>query len=492
MMEEIMNSLHYRIVSVGEAGRRRCVKTALAATLFGACCVSAFETAAAAPAGDADVLHWNEIAVQAVGDMAPFPATRAMAAVQVAVFEAVDAISRRYRPYRGAIAAPPGASAQAAAIVAAHDTLAWLFPAQQRFVDQKQAESLAAIADGPAKDQGMAVGRAAAAAISAERADDGAQVPKFYTPGSAAPYEWQPTPTCAKPPASGRGLFVHWQFVKPFGVESSAQFRADPPPALASDRYAKDLDELASVGGMASTLRHPDRARVATFYAAQPPHRGWNLVARQLAAEHGADEITRTARTLAILNMSLSDAHITVFESKYHYVTWRPETAIARAVDGGSRRAASEAPYQPFVATPCFPGYPSAHGAGGGAARTVLERAYGGRGHDIRLTDASAPGIVLSYSDLRTITDDVADARVYGGIHFRYDQDAGDRMGAAIGRYNDEHSLLPLDSSEPGPPAIGVVPVATAELGRAAGAATLQPRECDLAKGISTECLFMD
>ena len=419
----------------------------LAATLLSSLAAAFDARHATAATSDAIVLHWNEIAVQAVGATPPFPATRAMAAVQVALFEAVNAITQRYEPYFGIISAPSGASEEAAVVAAAHDTLVWLFPAQQAFLDGKETESLAAIADGLAKDQGIAVGQAAAAAIIADRTNDGAQKPMFYTATSAAPYEWQPTPSCTNPPASGRGLFFHWQFVKPFGVESSAQFRAEAPPPLVSGNYANDLNEVEAVGDLNSMLRPPDRSAVAIFYAAQPPHRGWNLVARQLAAERGTDEITRTARTLAIMNMSLSDAHITVFESKYYYTTWRPETAIARADEDGNRRTVPSASYQPFVLTPCFPSYPSAHGAGGGAARAVLQRAYGRKHHDIILTDAGAPDIVLRYSDLRTITDDVADARVYGGIHFRFDQEAGDRMGVDVGHYNDEHRLLPLDSS---------------------------------------------
>jgi len=423
----------------------RC-SSALGVALVGASCIGFGASSAAAVTSDAVVLHWNEIAVEAAGDIPPFPGTRAMAAVQVAVFEAVDAITHRYQPYFGTIAAPAGASEEAAAIVAAHDALAWLFPAQQSFLDQKQAESLAALPDGAAKAGGVEAGRAAAAAVAADRVNDGAQSPMFYTPVSVAPYEWQPTPSCANPPASGRGTFLHWQFVEPFGVESSAQFRAEAPPALTSDRYAKNLNEVQAIGDQGSVLRPPDRADVANFYAAQPPHRGWNLVTRQLAVEDGTGDISRTARTLAILNMSLSDAHITVFESKYHYTTWRPETASARADEDGNARTAPNASFRPFVTTPCFPSYPSAHGAGGGAARAVLERAYGRKHHDITLTEAKAPGIVLSYSDLRTITDDVSDARVYGGIHFRYDQDAGDRMGAEIGRFNDRHRLVPIDS----------------------------------------------
>lgn len=401
--------------------------------------------AAAKP--DTIVLHWNEIAVQTIGATPPFPSTRAMAIVQVAVFEAVNAITGRYAPYLGTVSAPEGASPNAAVVTAAHDTLVWLFPAQQGFLDGKQAESLAAIPDGPAKDDGMAVGRAAAAAMIANRTGDGSSPPQFYTPASDAPYEWQPTPGCASAPANNRGLFFHWQFVKPFGILSSSQFRARRPPALSSARYTRDFEEVKEVGDAASTHRPPDRADVAKLFAAQPPHRGWNLVARQLAAARH-DGITRTARTLAIMNMSLSDAHITVFESKYFFRTWRPETAIRRADEDGNPCTSPDPDYSPFVVTPCFPGYPSAHGAGGGAARVVLERAYGRDGHDLTVTDAGAPGIVLHYSDLRDITDDVSDARVYGGIHFRYDQTASNRMGEAIGRYNLHHLLRRLEEKD--------------------------------------------
>jgi hypothetical protein len=396
---------------------------------------------------DTVVLQWNEIAVQAVGATPPFPSTRAMAIVQVAVFEAVNAITHRYTPYLGTVSAPDGASPQAAVVTAAHDTLLWLFPAQQGFLDGKQAESLAAIPGGPAKDDGMAVGRAAAAAMIADRTDDGSSPAQFYTAEGDAPYEWQPTPSCASAPANNRGLFFQWQYVKPFGILSSAQFRAPRPPALVSTRYTRDFEEVKAVGDAATATRPPDRADVARLYAAQPPHRGWNLVARQLAAAR-RDDITRTARTLAVMNMSLSDAHITVFESKYFYRTWRPETAIRRADEDGNPCTSPDPDYSPFVVTPCFPSYPSAHGAGGGAARVVLERAYGRKGHDLTVTDAGAPGIVLHYTDLRDITDDVSDARVYGGIHYRFDQVAGNRMGEAIGRYNSRHLLRRLERED--------------------------------------------
>ncbi len=441
-----MNALQRDTITRGlRLAIRGCVGKALYSTLFAVCATAAFHARGdTLAASDAVVLHWNEVAVRAVGATPPFPSTRAMAIVQLAVFEAVNAITQRYQPYLGTVTAASGASPEAAAVAAAHDTLVWLFPTQLSLLDGERDGSLSGIADGPAKDEGIAVGQAAAAAIIDDRKDDGAQTPMFYTPTSAEPYEWQLTPTCMNAPANGRGVFVHWQFVKPFGVASASQFRAKTPPALINGHYANDLNEVKAIGDLNSTLRPADRAEVAKFYAAQPPHRGWNLVARELAAERGAGEITQTARTFAIMNMSLSDAHVTVFESKYLYRTWRPETAISRADDDGNRRTVGNASYQPYVPTPCFPGYPSAHGAGGGAARAVLERMYGRKHHDITNIDPLAPGTVLHYSDLRAITDDVSDARVYGGIHFRYDQDAGERMGLEIGEYNDKHWLRPL------------------------------------------------
>ena len=162
----------------------------------------------------------------------------------------------------------------------------------------------------------------------------------------------------------GGWAFLHWRNVNPFGVQSSSQFRADAPPALTGAEYANDLNEVLALGDINSPNRSQHDADVARIYAAQPPHQGWNSVARQIINTRD-DEITDTARVLALMNMSLSDAHITVFESKYFYRTWRPETAIPRAAEDGNPATQPNA-FTPFIATPCFPGYPSAHGAGAG------------------------------------------------------------------------------------------------------------------------------
>jgi hypothetical protein len=389
---------------------------------------------------DGKVLEWNQIAVDTIGAAPPFPSTRFMATTQLAVFEAVNSITGEYEPYLGTIAAPPTASPEAAAIAAAYGVLEGFFPAAKPALDQKLAASLATITEGPAKLDGIAVGEAAAASLLAERTNDGSAPPQFYLPPDEDPGDWQPTPSCS---ALG-GAFRHWPEVSPFGIQSSAQFRAAPPFKLGSRRYARDFNECKALGAATSPRRSQERADVALLYAAQPPHIGWNSIARQLAsARH--DGITRTAHTLALLNASLSDAHISVFESKYFYTSWRPETAIARADEDENRRTEADPAFTPFIVTPCFPSYPSAHGAGAGAAATVLADAYGSGDHDLTNSTPSVPGMVLHYSRLDQVVRDVSDARVYGGIHFRNDQDAGERMGRQVASYNLEHLLRRLD-----------------------------------------------
>lgn len=191
-----------------------------------------------------------------------------------------------------------------------------------------------------------------------------------------------------------------------------------------------------------STLRPPPLADAARFYAAAPPHHAWNSALRQIASTR-TDDITDTARTAAVMNLAIVDAHISVFESKYFYRTWRPITAIPRADEDGNKQTTPGA-FTPYITTPCFPGYPSAHGSAAGAAEITLQRAYGRFGHSIVATHPNVPGIQFFYSDLRDITANIADSRVYGGIHFRDDQVAGERQGKAVGRYVNNNLLKRL------------------------------------------------
>jgi hypothetical protein len=206
--------------------------------------------------------------------------------------------------------------------------------------------------------------------------------------------------------------------------------------------YAQDFNELQNFGDINSPNRSQDRTEVARLYAVGPGHWTWNSALLQIAGTRN-DEITDTARVMALMNMALNDAYISGFETKYFYRTWRPVTAIPRGAEDGNRWTTA-GPFTPLISTPCFPGYPSNHGTGSGAARQVLERAYGRFGHSITVSHPLAPGITRTYTDLRAITDDVADARVYGGIHFRFDQVAGERQGKAVGQYVYNHRLRRL------------------------------------------------
>jgi len=389
---------------------------------------------------DAVVREWNEIAFTTIPAQPPFPANRSMAIVQVAVFEAVNAITEKYEPYLGTISAPHGASTEAAAVMAAHGVLAALFPVQAGNLDLRRDASLALIPDGQAKADGMAVGTAAAAAVLADRTNDGSAPPLFHLPTNSDPYEWQVYPGC---PAGG-GVFRHWQNVRPFGIESSSQFRAKRPPSLRSIVYAVDYAELRIFGDLNSPYRSQHRTDIARLYAAANPPSLWNSVLLQIAGTRD-DEITKTARTMALMNMAVNDAAISVFESKYFYRTWRPITAIPRGDEDGNWWTAPGA-FTPLIATPCFPGYPSAHGSLSSAALKVLKRAYGRFGHSITVQHPSVPGVVLHYSDLDPMIEDISDARVYGGIHFRFDQDAGEKQGEAVGRYIYNHLLKKADN----------------------------------------------
>jgi hypothetical protein len=221
------------------------------------------------------------------------------------------------------------------------------------------------------------------------------------------------------------------------------QFRSDPPPALTGGRYARDYQEVRDVGRLDSDQRPPDRADVVRLYAATGDAILWNPVARQIAADRH-HSLSRNARTFALLNMALNDAGIAVLETKYHYRFWRPETAILAGGSDGNRQTEADPSYTPFIAAPCFPSYPSGHASTSYAAREVLERIFGGRGHAITVSSPALPGVILRYTKLRDITSDIDDARVYGGIHFRFDQEEGAEQGRRVGAYVYKHRLKPV------------------------------------------------
>ena len=384
------------------------------------------------------VLDWNAIMSATVAAQNPFAQARFAAITQLAVFEAVNACTERYRPYLGNMTAPAGASAEAAAVAAAHGVLKHYFPGNAAALDAARGQSLAAIEDGGAKANGIAVGEAAAAALVVARLDDGATPPQTFLPDSTDAGVWQPTP-----PAFGPGILLHWQNVRTFGIKSSDQFRSAPPPRLWGRRYARDYDEVMTVGSTSSAVRPQHRTDVARYFAVVSAMDAWNSAARQVIATRRRS-LAENAQFLALMNMAISDGLVSSMETKYFYQFWRPVTAIVSGGADANPRTDADASWLPLVTTPAFPSYPSAHASASYAAREIAERLLGRHHIRFELSHPGVPGVLLSYESFDDLTDDIDDARVFGGIHFRFDQDAGAIQGQHVGAYVATHNLRPL------------------------------------------------
>jgi hypothetical protein len=395
------------------------------------------------------VLDWNAIAVNTAiaNNQNPFAQARFASIAQLAVFEAVNSITGGYQPYLGTIVAPPGASPDAAAIQAAYRVLSTYFPASAMTLDAERTTSLASLPDGQAKNDGIATGEAAALAMIALRANDGSSIVLFKIPGPPVPGEWQATPSCPIVNGVAVGLFFQWQNVIPFGIPSASAYLLDPSPALTSNEYAKTYNEVMTVGSFNSTERPQDRSNVALFYAASSPTLVFNQAAVQVAQQQGRS-LSENARALALINMAMNDGLVASFLNKYHYNFWRPETAIHAGDTDGNSKTDPDPSFVPFITTPCFPSYPSNHGSASNGAAETLRRIYGEAGHSITISNPVVPDIVLQYTSFKQITDDISDARVYGGIHFRTDQVAGERLGRAIGTAIYKNNLRPVHADD--------------------------------------------
>jgi hypothetical protein len=377
-----------------------------------------------------EIQDWNAIMLTTTTGLNPLVQQRFATITHLAMFEAVNAIVGRYDPYLGTVTAPDGASPKAAAVAAAHRVLSTYFPTAASTLDAARTASLAAIPDGQAETDGIAVGEGAAAAMIAERANDGSDPLTFYMPTSAEPGEWQLTPGC---PAGG-GVTYNWKNVKPFAIEKAEEYRAVPPPLLTGKRYTKAFIEVKKVGELNSPFRPQDRTDVARFYAVAFGIEVWSQVFTQVGTAEGWS-LSRNAKAFALMTMAMNDAFIATFDTKYNYVFWRPITAIHNADVDRNPWTVRDATWQPLIPIPCHPSYLSAHASNSGAGRWIAEHLIGDGPHNIVLTDPAIPDVTLYYTEFKQITDDVDDARVYGGIHFRFDQEAGGLQGKRVANY---------------------------------------------------------
>jgi hypothetical protein len=377
-----------------------------------------------AGAANADAItEWNVKAGEIVTEskLGTPPAIRAMAIVQTATYEAVNAIIGR--DAAGVLPQQPqGASIDAAVAAANRTTLAKLMPSVQASVEAAYQAALAKIADGPAKAAGIAVGEKAAAVVFAARSDDGAATPESYRPHTTAG-AYVPT---AIPAVS------QWSQRRPWLMAGAAQFRPAPPPALTSAAWARDFNEVKTLGGKTSTHRSPEQTEIARFWEYSLPAI-YHGVARSVTGQPGRDAM-RNARLLAAVAQAMDDAMIAVFEAKYHYNFWRPATAIRNGDVDGHDATERDASWAPFIDAPMHPEYPSAHSILASAVGTVLHAEIGkGAVPVLAATSPTAKGATRRWTRIEDFVQEVAEARVLEGIHYRTSTEIGVAMGRKVG-----------------------------------------------------------
>jgi hypothetical protein len=378
------------------------------------------------------IMDWNAKA-DAIGidkQLTNVPNARGQAMLHIAMFEAVNAIERRYAAYRLNLSADRTTSKEAAAASAAYEILFALYPDLKPDLDATLAASLSGIADGEAKSGGIELGKKAAAGIIALRADDGSTVQESYrpftTPGVYVPTVLPIESTSPK--------------LTPFVMGSAAQFRPAAPPALDSETWTRDVNEIREFGSRDSSKRSAEQTMIGRFWFQTGP-RTYNPIVRQIAAAKRMD-VVDCARLFALSSMASVDAFIAVFDAKYTYNLWRPITAIRNADLTSNPATPREAAWTPLGATPMHPEYPCAHCIVAAAISTVLQNVTGGEIDAITLTSPNAPGVTRKWSRLQDYSDEVSNARVYAGFHYRFSTEVGKAMGRSIGELTVATQLL--------------------------------------------------
>lgn len=389
----------------------------------------------AGQAARADVItDWNTVALNAIRSAKSSPpvASRALAMTQLAMYDAVNAVYQDHQSYFYNAPATAGTSPSVAAAQAAYRVLSQLYPTQQSALAAALTASLGASPNGAAKTQGIALGDSVGAGMIALRANDGSVNTQPPFMGGTAPGQWRPTG-----PAFAPGLLPNWPTVTPFAIDSGSQFRASAPPALDSVEYAAAFNEVKAIGALNSTVRTQDQTAIALFWSdgggTETPPGHWNSIAQTVALSQN-NSLQQNARLFALLNMGLADAAISDWDTKYTYDLWRPVTAIQLADTDGNADTLADPAWQSLITTPNFPSYSSGHSAFSMAGATILSDFYG---TDNIAFDLSSDGLsgIRHYDSFTGAAIEAGMSRIYGGIHFSFDNTASATMGQEIGQY---------------------------------------------------------
>ena len=383
--------------------------------------------AAPAPVRADPLNEWNAKAAEILvaTKVPPPPALRTMAIVQTAVFEAVNAITGRYPALRARLKDAPGAAAASidAAIAAANRAvLAALVTGQTDAIDAAYRAALATIPDGAARTAGIALGEAAAAAVLAQRADDGTAAPESYRPRTA-PGVYVPTTI----PAA-----TQWPQRRPWAMARPDQYRPGPPPELRSPRWAKDYNEIKALGAKNSSTRTAEQTAIARFWETTRPTI-YHGVVRVVAGMPGRD-VMQNARLFAVATQAADDAVVAVFDGKYTYAFWRPITAIRNGDIDGNAATERDPSWRPFIETPMHPEYPCAHCIVAAAFGEVLRAEIGAAPvPTLTTTSPTADNVARSWTSIEAFVQEVSNGRIYDGVHFRNSTEVGTEMGRKIG-----------------------------------------------------------
>ena len=379
------------------------------------------------------ITDWDDKALAVVAPMTPYAAQRLIGMVHLAMFDAVNSIEQRYRPYLVELKAEPTTSKEAAAAAAAATVLATLDPKTASEMKAALASYLASIPDGKEKLNGVQLGEAIAVRIVEARANDGSEEPDAYRPRTT-PGVYVPTPITAA---------STWPNMKPFAMIKASQFRPNPPIALNSNEWAADFNELKDYGGKTSTKRSTQQTEIARFWLMVGP-RAYHPLARELVTAKDMS-VVDSARFMALVTVGLNDALIAVFDAKYHYNFWRPITAIRNGDIDENQATDREATWQPIDNTPMHPEYPCAHCILSGSVASVVKAVLGGDDiPEVAMTSITAPGVTHRWTNLTAFTEEVANARIWAGFHYRFSTRVGTNMGHQIGDYVVKNVMQPI------------------------------------------------
>ena len=346
---------------------------------------------------------------------------RTMALAQNAVYEAVNAITARFPHDRVDLGPVQGASVEAAVAAASRAVLLQEAPALKDKIAAAYGRTLATITDGEARTRGIGVGERAAADVLTKHSNEIGEIEPYRPVTSPGVYVPTTIPT-------GWSLGQY----RPWFMKSAAQFRPGPPPALKSALWARDYNEIKAVGSATSTVRTAEQTEIARFWATALPdiHLG---LARSLATAPGR-EVTRNARLYAAVTAAMNETETAVFEAKYHYLFWRPITAIRNGDRDGNSATERDADWTPLIVTPMQPEYPCAHCMLASSVTTVLRAEAGGKSAlSLSTTSNTAPGVTRRWASTDAVVQEVSGARIWGGVHYRTSTEVGNRMGEQVG-----------------------------------------------------------